>query len=278
MAPDNPAALAGHDENHAAAVPDAEAMDIDNVPANIPEPAGSAALNNPADVHMIVIDGIVMGPCHCAMPGCKMELLNAQTGVFCNVHQEEMEVCCRMKDFVRVKVAGTQACVDHQEQWRMYQAHYANSSLLEEERQDWLPHAAGAEEVEQVSGTKYNNYFSAPRFYCVETICTPCGVVIAWRKFAKAEGVAKILQFLEDVYEDPNSRPSYIAIDKECALLKHIVKQGHWPAWEPTTWIIVDSYHYINHQEGRPYYKRAFNTQAYEQLNTWSGGFQTVLN
>ncbi|KDQ25473.1 hypothetical protein PLEOSDRAFT_1016434, partial [Pleurotus ostreatus PC15] len=72
------------------------------------------------------------------------------------------------------------------------------------------------------------NYFSAPRFYCVETICAPCGVVIAWRKFAKSEGVAKILQLLEDVYPDPASRPSYIAIDKGCALLKHIVRQGHW--------------------------------------------------
>ncbi|KDQ25438.1 hypothetical protein PLEOSDRAFT_1045438, partial [Pleurotus ostreatus PC15] len=249
---DNPAALAGHDENRdvpeyagpavAAAVADAEAMDVDNVPANdAPEPAGGVALHTNADVRMIVIDGIVMGPRHCAIAGCEAGLLNAQTG------------------------------------------------------------------VEQVSGSKYNNYFSAPRFYCVETICAPCGVVIAWRKFAKSEGVAKILQLLEDVYPDPASRPSYIAIDKGCALLKHIVRQGHWPAWEPTTRIIVDSYHYINHRvtdhlcrtwcnpaplngdapnlvvvdedkQGNPYYKRAFNTQACEQLNAWLGGFQTVLN
>ncbi|KAF9488179.1 hypothetical protein BDN71DRAFT_1403668, partial [Pleurotus eryngii] len=151
------------------------------------------------------------------------------------------------------------------------------------------------------------NYFSAPRYYCVETICAPCGVVLAWRKFAKAEGVAKILKFLEDVYPDSASHPSYIAIDKGCALLKHIVRQGHWIAWEPTTHIIVDSYHYINHRvtdhlcrtwcnpaplngdapnlvvvandkQGNPYYKWAFNTQACEQLNAWIGGFQTVLN
>ncbi|KDQ32163.1 hypothetical protein PLEOSDRAFT_1074495 [Pleurotus ostreatus PC15] len=275
---------------------------------------------------MIVIDGIVMGPRHCAMPGCEVGLLNAQTGVFCKAHQDEMGVHCRMKDCVRVKVAGTQACVNHQEQWRVYRARYANSSLLgvqrmlrraQEERQEWLPVGGGAElpehddlaeqEVEQVNGSKYNNYFSAPRFYCVETICAPCGVVLAWRKFAKSEGVAKILWFLEDVYPDPASRPSYIAIDKGCALLKHIVRQGHWPAWEPTTRIIVNSYHYINHQitdhlcrtwcnpaplngdapnlvvvandkQGNPYYKRAFNTQACEQLNAWIGGFQTVLN
>ncbi|KAF9496235.1 hypothetical protein BDN71DRAFT_1389846, partial [Pleurotus eryngii] len=79
---------------------------------------------------MIVIDGIVMGPRHCAMPGCEMGLLNAQTGVFCKAHQDEMGVRCCMKDCVRVKVAGTQACVDHQEQWRVYRARYANTSLL----------------------------------------------------------------------------------------------------------------------------------------------------
>ncbi|KDQ25433.1 hypothetical protein PLEOSDRAFT_1084987 [Pleurotus ostreatus PC15] len=261
--PDNPAALAGHDENHAVpeyagpAVEDAEAMDVDDVPASdASEPAEGAALSNPADVRMIVIDGIVMGPRHCAMPGCEVGLLNAQTGVFCKAHQDEMGVRCRMKDCVRVKVAGTQACVNHQEQWRVYPARYANSSLLgvqrmlrraQEERQEWLPVGGGAElpehddiaeqEVEQVSGSKYNNYFSAPRFYCVETICAPCGVVLAWRKFAKSEGVAKILRFLEDVYPNPASRPSYIAIDKG-----------------------------------------AFNTQACEQLNAWLGGFQTVLN
>ncbi|KAF9496952.1 hypothetical protein BDN71DRAFT_1482021 [Pleurotus eryngii] len=129
-----------------------------------------------------------------------------------------------------------------------------------EERQDWLPRTAGAEElehdnleeqeVEEVSGTKYNNYFSAPRFYCVETICAPCGVVIAWRKFAKAEGVAKILRFLEDTWCNPaplnGAAPNLVVVDED--------------------------------KEGRPYYKRAFNTQACEQLNAWLGGFQTVLN
>ncbi|KAJ8695595.1 hypothetical protein PTI98_008185 [Pleurotus ostreatus] len=334
---DNPAALAGHDENRdvpeyagpavAAAVADAEAMDVDNVPANdAPEPAGGVALHTNADIRMIVIDGIVMGPRHCAIAGCEAGLLNAQTGVFCKEHEEEMEGCCWMKNCNKNKVGLTQACEDHQEQWRTFRGRYANSSLLgvqrmlrraQEERQEWLPVGGRAEapehddlaeqEAEQVSGSKYNNYFSAPRFYCVETICAPCGVVIAWRKFAKSEGVAKILQLLEDVYPDPASRPIYIAIDKGCALLKHIVRQEHWPAWEPTTRIIVDSYHYINHRvtdhlcrtwcnpaplngdapnlvvvdedkQGNSYYKRAFNTQACEQLNAWLGGFQTVLN
>ena len=31
------------------------------------------------------------------------------------------------------------------------------------------------------------DYFTPGHFYCVETICAPCGAVIAWAKFDKAE-------------------------------------------------------------------------------------------
>jgi hypothetical protein len=30
-------------------------------------------------------------------------------------------------------------------------------------------------------------------------------------------------------------------------------------------------------KEGKNYYKRAFNTQACEQLNAWLGGFENIL-
>ena len=30
-------------------------------------------------------------------------------------------------------------------------------------------------------------------------------------------------------------------------------------------------------KRGQPYYKRAFNTQACEQLNAWLGGFESIM-
>ncbi|KAF9488929.1 hypothetical protein BDN71DRAFT_1484993 [Pleurotus eryngii] len=247
-------------------------MEVDNNPAAVVQPTGPVALGNHAEVCMVVIDGIVMGPRHCAMEGCEAGLQNAQTGVFCKKHVEKMKKKCHMKGCGKAK--------------RMLRR-------AQEERQEWLPAGGEVEAVEHDNLEEQEveeNYFFAPRSYCMETICAPCGVVLAWCKFAKAEGVAKILKFLEDVYPDSASCPSYIAIDKGCALLKHIVRQGHWIAWEPTTCIIVDSYHCINHRatdhlcwtwcnpaplngdapnlvvvdedkEGKPYYKRAFNTQ-----------------
>lgn len=81
---------------------------------------------------------------------------------------------------------------------------------------------------------------------------------------------------------------------------------GSWDMWKRTSQFIVDSYHYINHRttdglcqkfcnpapldgsapnlvviahdvNGQPYYKRAYNTQACEQLNAWLGGFESIL-
>src|SRR5438046_1811604 len=140
-----------------------------------------------------------------------------------------------------------------------------------------------------------SNYFVAPRFYCVEIICAPCGVVIAWAKFAKAESPTNILDFLERVYPNANSRPDYVCIDKACLVLRHAVASGRWNLWKNTTRFIVDSYHYINHRTtdnlcrkycnpaplngsapnldvvandrlGQPHYKRAFNTQVHRTL------------
>ena len=150
------------------------------------------------------------------------------------------------------------------------------------------------------------HYFAPACFYCIETICAPCGVVIAWAKFAKAESPTNILQFLESVYPTQISRPDYVCIDKACAVLRTSIANGSWDSWKLTTQFIVDSYHYINHRtsdylcrkwcnpaplngsapnlvivdydrNNQPYYKRAFNTQACEQLNSWLGGYESIL-
>ncbi|TDL13563.1 hypothetical protein BD410DRAFT_735206 [Rickenella mellea] len=216
--------------------------DTINVRAN-PLPQGEA--HNPAPVKMVVLDGIVMGP------------------------------------------------------------------TVKEERLPWLPNLTRPVQLHddetQTSNTSRNNYFTAAQFYCVETICAPCGVVLAWTKFDKSESPSKILNFLASVFPTESVRPNYICIDKACAVLRTAIVNGSWDTWKKTTRFIVDSYHYINHRvqdwvcrkwcnpaplngsapnlviiehdnNGVPHYKRAFNTQACEQLNAWIGGFQTVLN
>lgn len=150
------------------------------------------------------------------------------------------------------------------------------------------------------------NYFTPNRFYCVETLCAPCGVVLAWTKFAKAESPINILTWLENIYPDSDMRPSYIAIDKACQVMQKAINNGSWEQWRLTTRFIVDSYHYINHkaedvlcrtwcnpapsdgsapnlvgqhvdEKGNVHQFREFNTEACEQLNSWLGGFESIL-
>ena len=140
------------------------------------------------------------------------------------------------------------------------------------------------------------NFFSPSRFYCVETICAPCGVVIAWTKFDRSESPTNILNFLGSVYPTEESRPDYICIDKACQVLATAVANGSWEIWKKTTQFIVDSYHYINHrtkhflcrkycnpaptngqapnlviveqsENGRPIARRAFNTQVHSYFS-----------
>ena len=48
-----------------------------------------------------------------------------------------------------------------------------------------------AHDGDTVVETQQKNYFGPGQFYCVETICAPCGVVIAWTKFDKLESPTK---------------------------------------------------------------------------------------
>ena len=308
---DDPAAVIGIDENRDVpaltgdgaelAVQDAaqarynaqHAMDIDQ----------SSSPIEASPVKLVVLDGVVMGPTHCAYDNCTESLQNARRGVFCELHEVLCGNLCRMCNCNNPKTPSTQTCAQHQNRWYHHVVRYGRQTLLgirrlirrsEEENLTWLPTSSRRvqqHDEEPTAGNQRDNYFIAPRFYCVETICAPCGVVIAWTKFAKAESPTNILKFLESVYPTSELRPNYICIDKACMVLKTAISNGSWQIWKETSQFIVDSYHYINHHtsdylcckwcnpaplngsapnlvvvvhdnDGSPHYKRVFNTQV----------------
>jgi hypothetical protein len=313
---DDPAALVGVDENRnvpvltgedadlavqdaAQARLDAEnAMDIDQTPS--PSEA--------TPVKLVVMDGVVMGPTHCAFDDCTQDLAKMKGGVLCIHHELLYGNLCRMRDCNNPKVALTQTCAQHQHRWYKHVVRYGRQSLLgfrrmvkrsEEERLPWLPtinRQVQQHDAEAPPENRKDNYFVAPRFYCVETICAPCGVVIAWTLFDVSESPTQILAWLEEVYPVPDLRPNYICIDKGCAILRTAISNRSWNTWKQTSRFIVDSYHYINHRtsdylcrkwcnpaplngsapnlvivsddaHGNPHYKCAFNTQVCPLLN-----------
>ena len=70
-----------------------------------------------APVKMVVLDGIVMGPQHCAYDNCTSDLANARGGSFCAFHENQWGARCRMHNCNNEKVPGTQACQDHAREW-----------------------------------------------------------------------------------------------------------------------------------------------------------------
>ena len=164
-----------------------------------------------ADVTMHVVDGIVMGPTHCAFSNCESELLNAWGGSFCAIHKRTYRSKCHVIGCHNEKVQPTQACQQHKSQWDQHVHNWSPGALAgvwqilrhSGDNPDWLP------SLEQntlphdgpVPPERENkHYFSPNCFYCVETVCAPCGTVIAWKKFAKSESPTKIMDFLNDIY------------------------------------------------------------------------------
>ena len=238
---------------------------------------------------------------HCAANNCTADLLNAWGEAFCATHVTQFGNQCRVVGCRNTKVQGTQACSQHQQEWSQHRQARSKSTLAgvrrmlnrPNENLAWnqsIDRAVQPHDEEQPD-IQRKNYFSPAQFYCVETICAPCGVVIAWTKFAKSESPTKILKFLKDTYPQKNTRPDYICIDKACVVLRTSLTNGSWMDWRDTSRFIVDSYHYTNHRvedfmcrkycnpapldgsapnlvieaetdKGVKYLKRAFNTQV----------------
>ena len=218
--------------------------------------------------------------------------MNSRGGVFCELHQHQFGARCHVQNCTNYKVAGTKACLSHQNLWTKHVQQHKRQTLPGARRVFQQPNTQPAHDDEPTEEFQRKTYFSPSRFYCVETICAPCGVVIAWAKFPKSESPTNILAFLESVFPVEESRPDYICIDKACAVLRTAIANGSWDQiWKKTTRFIVDAYHYINHRttdhlcrkwcnpapldgsapnlviiekdrDGNNYYKRAFNTQV----------------
>ena len=309
---EDPAALLGVDENNVVPPLTGEDADLAVRDAALARFNANNAMNVDEEEEtlkaprtMVVMDGIVVGPPHCAYADCTAELANSRQGVFCIEHELMHGGLCRMRDCQNPKADDSHVCIQHQGRWCGFLLRYGRQSMLgirriirrtEEEKLPWLPnrepHAHQAhDEPGHGQERQHDSYFKAPRFYCVETLCAPCGVVIAWTKFAKAESPTNILGWLDSVYPNAAQRPDYVCIDKACLVLHTAVVNGSWEVWSKTTRFIVDSYHYINHHttdylcrtwcnpaplngsqpnliaveydaQGQPHYKRAFNTQV----------------
>ena len=153
------------------------------------------------------------------------------------VHKQEFGNRCRVRDCTGTSVRTTMACAIHQPLWNKCKLDHSSGSLAgsrrmlnhRQENLAWNPKPASEHQPHDEpppEPNKVKHFFGPATFYCIETICSPCGVVDAWAKFAKSESESNILAFLHHVYPTQDSRPDYICIDKACRVLGHLVTQG----------------------------------------------------
>lgn len=159
-----------------------------------------------------------------------------------------------------------------------------------------------------LDGQPISHSFQARWTHCVETCQWACGFPLGWAKFYNSESESQVVQFLETLWPDGalEPRPSFIAFDRACILLRYLANHFLDGVWIRSTRFIVDAFHYIGHsrddvlcrtlcnpsplngsnpdlidtieRNGIVYTVRAFNTETAEQFNSWLDGFQSQLS
>jgi hypothetical protein len=79
---------------------------------------------------MVVIDGIVMEPIHCAAINCTADIANARGEAFCPTHVTLFGKKCRVVGCGNRKVGDTEACALHQQDWFQHKQSRSKSTLV----------------------------------------------------------------------------------------------------------------------------------------------------
>ncbi|KAJ7671731.1 hypothetical protein B0H17DRAFT_1162093 [Mycena rosella] len=294
-------AILGHDQEVAGL--GNEGINAQNVDA---PPAGSPR----GYVRLAVMDGKTIKHRKCALDECENPLVNYKNGRFCETHINLRDICGIVPCGMPVRDPGALTCATEAHiQW---QRQYENRRVIR--RQQGGAHGVqgptlqvSLEDLGDTPGDQVVHTFKAKSTYCLQTVQLACGFPIGWGKCYRSESLPQVLAILNRIWANhPNSRPSFIAYDDACSLLRHIVTQNPNDSWLATTKLIVEAWHYIGHRatdilcrlwcnpapangsqpdlvlveedaNGVVHQTRAFNTETAEQLNSWLSGFESKL-
>ena len=97
------------------------AMDIDR----------TASPSEATPLKLVVIDGMVMDPTHCAFGDCTQDLAKLKGGILCVHHELLYGNLCHMGDYNSLKVAPTHICAQHQDHWYKHAVRYGCQHYLD---------------------------------------------------------------------------------------------------------------------------------------------------
>ncbi|KAJ7245101.1 hypothetical protein C8J57DRAFT_1725416 [Mycena rebaudengoi] len=292
-----------------------------NLPAGLGAPSQQARVADSGRgyVRLAVMDGKTITHRICAVSICEKPLVNFKNGRFCRDHLDMRLICGIIPCGRSVEFEGALTCNNesHKDWHRKYLNRFSRLSFPGVQRvirrqaagQQHGPEAPALQsalpELNGTAGEDVAHTFRARKTYCLQT--APCGCPIGWGKCYRSESSSQVLGIINKIWEaHPNSRPSFLAYDDACNLLRHIVTQNPTSAWLTSTKFIVDAWHYIGHRatdvlcrvwcnpapsngsqpdlisvrvddNGRTHTTRAFNTETAEQLNAWLNGYEAQL-
>ncbi|KAF9471637.1 hypothetical protein BDN70DRAFT_926075 [Pholiota conissans] len=280
-------------------------------------------------VRMAVMDGKTIG--HrtnmfskiCALNTCRNPLDNFKNGRFCVDHLNLRQICGIVPCGHPIASEGSVTCDDESHfQWhkryikRFNRLSYPGVRRVIRRQQNPPPGANPFNlNIEQqlpnlgdTPGNEVTHTFRARSVYCVETVQWACGIPIGWGKCYNSESAPQVLSIMSRIWQGrEHLRPSFIAYDDACDLLRHIATQNNPSGWLNSTKFIVDAWHYIGHRatdilcrlwcnpaptngsqpdlivvkqdsQGQTHSTRAFNTETAEHFNSWLTGFESQLS
>ncbi|KAH6916227.1 hypothetical protein BKA70DRAFT_1140333 [Coprinopsis sp. MPI-PUGE-AT-0042] len=274
-------------------------------------------------VRLAVMDGKMVGHRTCALDDCKKGLLNYKSGRFCSVHAE-MRHLCGIIPCGRNVSPGSLTCDDpsHVAWHADYVARFKRLTFpgvqrvmrrqkarqnVAQQPQPTFNVAEALPSLDATPGDQVAHTFRARSVYCVETVQWACGMPVGWGKCYRAESSPQVLSILNNLWDGHNDkRPSFVAYDDACDLLRHIATQNSQDLWLATTKFVVDTWHYIGHRatdvlcrlwcnpapldgsqpdlvqidtdiHGAAHMTRSFNLETAEQLNAWLNRYEPQL-
>ncbi|KAJ7859830.1 hypothetical protein B0H14DRAFT_3863971 [Mycena olivaceomarginata] len=271
-------------------------------------------------IRLAVMDGKTIQHRKCALHLCEGPLVNYKNGRFCQVHLDLVNLCGIIHCGRPVHQPGALTCdnqlhIAWQQQYnnrfsrlsfpgiqrviRRQQTAADNGGVIPALRVELGP-------LGDTPGDQVVHTFWAKSTYCLQRVQWACGFPIGWGKCYRSESPPQVLAILDRIWLDhPESKPSFVAYNDACSLLRHIVMQDPHSAWLHTTKFVVDAWHYIGHRatdilcrlwcnpaptngsqpdlilveedaNGTKHQTRAFNTETVE-LNSWLNGFESQL-
>ena len=252
-----------------------------------------------------------------------MPLVNYKNGRFCEDHLGMAEICGIIPCGEPVTADNGVTCNSnaHREWYSKYLQRFSRLSYpgvrrVIRRQQNPTPGAAPftlnieqqLPDLDDIPGNEVSHTFRARSVYCIQTVQWACGIPIGWGKCYNSESTPQVLAIISRIWENhENLRPSFIAYDDACDLLRHIITQEDMQGWSLSTKFIVDAWHYIGHRatdilcrtycnpaptngsqpdlivihkdnQGRAHSTRAFNTETAEHFNAWLTGFEGQLS